>query len=705
MRENPPGSGNRKFAPPLIVMLAVVHLLLTATLAYQLQSRVVLLEPFKGPARYFLSLGLTLFLVSWADFLLYVAFGWGRPEAWLSWGVLLVPLLCFFGIPGWRGAGRSPPFLPAMIQSLRDFRRWNYWFLFLAGFVLIRFYLSLTVDDAGLIWCNFNFFDTPFHLSVTNAFLESPRFPPMDLDMAPYPLKYHFLADFHLARLVRLGLPALKAIWLMNLVSGTVMIASLWAVFDRWLGLPARWVMLAGFVFLFLNPALVNLVHYFAYHPPFLNAQHIFYGLLGFQYFNFEASLGNLLEPQRGLLFTLPIVFLILHALFGEQGVPVPEQTVPQARVRTLQAFMLICLLPFAHIVAFPVLALSALPALWRHRRWLLSRAWWWGPVLVIGVLQLLYFCAYGPPTNPGYSGWDVGATLPLGEFAGLPRLARRLVFWFFVNGDFFFWGVVFAASALCFRAGPAAKAGSSGRVRQFLRQWGWYFAVCAGFFVLINFYRYSFVWGDSNKFVLFFNLGLTLVIVLGAAQWLGRRSRALSYVFWWFFFLLCAVPPAYNFYWRILLTDHDMILLFTQNDLDAAQWLKTAMQPGDVILTSANDQIHFVTSLAGRPTRVGIYGGSNPYRPDGLGETIRRIYEGGEFQLLPQLNTRFVCISAQERRHYRLHPKWDELMTKGTAVVFHAGGDIDDNTSVYIFDSNRLCAAESAPSVEPQTN
>ena len=344
-------------------MAPAFYLLSVAVLAFQLQRRVALLEPFRGLPRYLFSLGLTLFLVNWADFALYALLGWGTPKACCSWLVVLGPIAGFAyadrcrlitGAAAWTGP--SDP-VRAVLRRWSNLRHWNGWFLFFAAFVLVRSCLSLTVDDAGLVWSNFSYFDTPFHLSVTNAFLQSPRFPPTDLNMAPFPLKYHFLADYHVAHLVRLGLPALQAIWLMNVISNLVMTGAVWGAFERWLGLTARWTMLACLVFLFLNPSLLNLLHYFVYHPPFYHPDRPFYGLMAFQYFNFERLMANFLEPQRALLFTLPIVLLILQALFGPEEATAENAADPARRARrTLWVFALICLLPFAHIVAFAVM-------------------------------------------------------------------------------------------------------------------------------------------------------------------------------------------------------------------------------------------------------------------------------------------------------------------------------------------------------------
>lgn len=212
-------------------------------------------------------------------------------------------------------------------------------------------------------------------------------------------------------------------------------------------------------------------------------------------------------------------------------------------------------------------------------------------------------------------------------------------------------------------------------------------------FFLLINFYRYSFDWGDSNKLVFFLNLGLTLVITLGAAQWSGRRHRYLSHALWGFFFVLAVAPPAYSFYANVLKPGQGdgTVLLFEKNGRRAAQWLDSNLEPDDVVLTAAYNTMHFVTPLAGQPTLAGIYGDSNPYRQNERLEEIRRIYEAGDLTLLKKLGIDYVCVSRNERRKYQLHPSWTRFIETGTGLVFSAGEGPEDYHSVYIFDAHRL--------------
>ncbi len=661
-------------------MLVAVYLVLLGVLAVHLRPRIPLLAALPGFPGYLASLGVTLFLADWINFLAHALAGW----SWIYWTLAWATPALALGVLS-RRSTNSLSKLRNLLRQLASVRTWNGCFLFFLGFVLLRFYTGIVIDDDDRVWVNYNFVDTAFHLSVVNAFLEADRFPPMDLDMAGYPLKYHFLADFFVAHLAQMGAPRIGAMWLMNLISASVLVGTIWSVFARWLQLPPRWILLAGLLFLFLNTSLVNLLHFLWLRPPFFNVSDFYYGLFWFPYFNFEAMLTNLFEPQRALLFTMPIALLVLHAIFHP---PAPASS----PTHVLPAFIVICLLPLAHIVAFAVLAACMIPTLWLHRTWFLSQWRAWLPFFALGLLQLLYLQSYGPPTHPAYSSWDATTSLPLDEYTIFPRYLRRLVFWFFVNGDFLGWAAFFVGLAFLLRLIARSHQRDPGApLLRFLHRWRWYFTICLAIFAVINFYRYSFSWGDSNKFVLFLNLGLALVITLGAARWIGTRLAPLSLAFWWFFTVLCVTPHAYGFYRNILAQSHGKILLFEPNGRAAARWLQSINRPDELVITAPYNLIHFVTPLAGLPTLAGIYADSNPYRQDEREAQIRRIYEQADFALLRELDAAYVCISRNERRKITLHPRWIQFMQDRTAVAFHAGGGPDDYHSVYIFDVRRL--------------
>ncbi len=651
-------------------MLAIAYVGLVAVLAYHLQNRVRLLDGFAGVFRYLFSLGLTLFLVNWLNFLLYVALGWGRPYLAASWAGLLAAVV-YLVVAQSRGPA-APPGPPLHVRAAGFLTsRWDIPCLVVFGMVLIRFYVGLDSDEENSLWSTFNFDDTAFHLSVTNALLNAGRFPPMDLDMAPYPLKYHFLVDFWLAHLRRLDAPLVVAVHAMNCLSATIMVGALWAALKRWLGLSSRWTMLACLIFLFFNTALINVIHYLWFRPPYFRPGEPIEGLLLYPYFNFESSLLDMFSPQRGLLFTFPVALLVLDAIFGRPAGPAPEAGAAAARTRTLEALVLVCLLPFSHIVTFAVLALMVVPRLWEHRRWLAPRFAVWLPATVLLALQLLYLAAYGPSPHPDYAAWGAASALPLEEFASVPWVFRRALFWFFIDGDFLFWGGLFAAGALL-RRERASPLG------EFLRRWGWYFAVCGFFFLVVNYYRYSFEWGDSNKFILFLNLGLTMVIVLGAAGLRGRVGLAFSRGLRIFLLVLCVAPPAYRLVASVLAEPYGSVMLFHGNERAAARWLRTSTRPTDIVLTGAYGTFHFVSALAGRPVLAGIYGDSNPYHQEGRAEEIRRVYEEADLAALRRLNPQYLCISRFERDRYRLHPVWEQLARRPGVTVFHAGAPGD---------------------------
>jgi hypothetical protein len=672
-------------------MFAALYIGLVAVLAYQLRNRILLLDGFTGVFQYLLSLGLTLFLVTWLNFLLYFICGWGVVRLVAAWAAVLAAILCL-----WFVRTASPPAAPLATRAKVLLGvKWDFWCLFVFLFVLVRFYSGLDFDDNDWLWSTFNFDDTPYHLSVTNALLNAHRFPPMDLDAATYPLKYHFMADFWLAHLQRQGTRAVFTIFGMNFLSGLILVGALWGVFKKWLKLPSRWVMLACVMFLFLNTSLINVLHYFWFRPDYFRPESVFDGLLLFPYFNFESLLNNLFNPQRGLLFTFPVGLLVLNAVFGGTAGYAAEQGLDFRRTRTLQALVLVCLLPFSHIVTFVVLACCLAPQAWEHRRWLLQRYWVCLPALTLAGLQLFYLVAYGPAPHPEHSAWDASAALPLQEFKTVPAIFRRALFWFFIDGDFLFWGSLIAATAFLRPSQPSPDAAPGLPLRDFLRQWRWYFAVCGLSFLGINFYRYSFDWGDSNKFVLFLNFGLTMVIVLGAASLRGGLGRILSRILWLFFFVLCVVPPAYQLAASILAEPYGSVLLFHGNDRAAAEWLRESTQSSDIVLTGAYGSIHFVSSLAGRPVLAGLYGDSNPYRQDQHSEDIRRIYEEGDLQALRKLNPRYVCISRYERSFYKLNPCWQEFIRKPGVLLFQAGV-VEDAYAAYILDARRLLEQES---------
>lgn len=664
-----------------VILLIELSLMGGLALAVRRSSACLGFEAIPG---FLTAFGITIFGLSWAWFILYVVLGWSYTY-----------ILCSLGLPGFLVIWLQREIRHAIHQlilgikngALATFRSQAIFFALII-FVSLRFIFGIRVDENGLVWCNFNFVDTPYHLSVVNAFVRSNVFPPIDLNATPYPLKYHFLSDFFVAHFVRLGASPLRTLWLLNIIGGVVLIGSLWAAASKWLKVSARWVLLGCVVFLFLNTSLVNLIHYWLLRPDFFNSKSPFVGILMFPYFNFEFTLTNMFEPQRGLLFSMPIAFPILDVCFPAQPNKIFSASHSVYQIRVLRAFCLICLLPFAHIVTFAVTCLCFVPMLWKNRAWFGVKYVFWAPALALGLSQLLYLFYYGPPQSSSYSGWDALRSIPLESFQVFPRIGRFVIFWIFVNGDFFVWGLGIIAWVLVSSwLRPKVNYNPS---LVFLVEWRWYFVVCGFCFLLINFYRYSASWGDSNKFVLFLNLGLALAIASGAAQ-LNKTRKGCANIIWVFLITLSIAPAAYEFYSGIVIAPHGKILMFRKSEQAAAKWLRDFVGSSEVVLTGAYDIVHFVTPLGGAPTLAGIYADSNPYLQPSRAEQIRRIYEDAAFELLDKLNVRYICVSVNERSKYKLHYRWSEMMKSGQGIAFHAGGGIEDFESVYIFDCRAL--------------
>jgi hypothetical protein len=414
-----------------------------------------------------------------------------------------------------------------------------------------------------------------------------------------------------------------------------------------------------------------------------------------FPYFNFESHLNNLLEPQRGLLFSLPVILAILHICFGATSasnsvaVDSAKEYIINERRRTLAAFAGICLMPFAHVVAFIMLVPCLLPRLWRERACWIRQPAGLLVFFVIGLAQLYYIKVYGPPLYHNYAAWDATQHMALRDFAFLPPPFPRLAFWIAVNGDFFLWGGLFAL--LAFATGRVAPLVYKrlNPLRSFLHLWKVYFIVCIAAFVLINFFRYAPNWGDSNKFTFFLNLGLSLFVALGVAN-TGSVSRPLFY----FFLSITLFAPMWDFYAKIIRENARTHLLFHPHTRVAARWLDANLTRDARLVTAESTDTHFVTALTGRAVLAGIYSNTNPYVSQSLRASIRSIYEDANLNLLNDLNVDYIFISSHERSRYRLHSFWRQRIEDNKSLSFSIGRP-DDHNSIFIMDVTKLLGSQ----------
>jgi hypothetical protein len=208
---------------------------------------------------------------------------------------------------------------------------------------------------------------------------------------------------------------------------------------------------------------------------------------------------------------------------------------------------------------------------------------------------------------------------------------------------------------------------------------------VCGTAFLIINFYRYTPNWGDSNKFVFFLNLGLSLIIAKGISC-SGAAARPLLV----FFLALTIVPSLWDFHTKIFHDSARTHLLFHPNHKIASRWLDTHLPPNCRLVTAEATDTHFVTSLTGRAVLAGIYSNTNPYVSERLRMSIQDVYENANLDALNDLDVDYLFISSHERSRYRLHSYWSKQMGRPDVIAFSIGR-AEDHQSVFIIDVKQL--------------
>lgn len=655
-------------------MTGALFYFLILTLAWPAGFRLRMLDGWNGMARLAASVALAQFFGTWFAFAVYLVLGLTP----IALGVATASLVVL-NILLWRSYLQSSEAIgilardSALVAKAKPFSRCTQLFWtelpFLVYFLLFVFPMvtGLAVESDGVVRFRFNFIDSAFHLSIARSFLAHPRFPPMDLNMAGNPLNYHFMADFLLAFLSEGRLDLASTMRDLNAVQGVVSAVVFWNVVKRLLKKPAPAITLAVCAMsMFMLPFCSNFLHSTLFQTPYWPRQSLF-DRLTFPYFNFEYSILYLLEPQRSLFFVFPLILLVMDGL---------NSLWQEFHPRFLgEILWIIGLLPFSHSAAFLVLSAYAVPFVlgYARRSPLKAALLIWGPVALAG-FQLLYIKGLTPAAYPGFSGWDAQNYIPLRDFSTLLQPLRIVAFWLSVNGESFLLGGLGVLMAWCSRNRPREQKIQFPSV-------GYFLAVSFLFFLLINFYRISPNWGDSNKFVMFLNFWLAVIVGQQLARLFEERrrwARALIGMV-----LLMAIGPyVIDSVVRIRRTRET---LFSDSDVLAADWIARHTNPNDLFMTAAGGQLHFVTSLAGRPVLQGIYSEVLPYRNEGVRQAIRELYEDGNLDILRHSPIRYVVVSWPERNRYRLNALFNDYR----AVVYTT--DSGRGNVIRIYDAGQL--------------
>lgn len=600
-----------------------------------MQQLTVLAE---GPPlfRIFGSVALANYFAAWLGFCVYLVCGMNVSALALATTMVLGANLWL-----WRRSATPVPCenapsltVSTVLQAIRG-RLWLITFVLLFVF---PFLVGVSVHENGGLSIHFNFVDTAGHLSIARSFLGAARFPPLDLDIAGKPLNYHFLSDFLLAFISQDGLTPERVLVELNILGAFVTAVVLWESISKWLRpAPSLSIAISCALFCFAIPILPNFLHFAVLAPPSDGTS--WSSRLLYPFFNFEHTLQNLFEPQRSFLFSFPVILLILTGLIDLWSAWRPA--------KAIELIWLIALLPFAHATSFLVLGVCGAAVLARHwKDW--GRLW---PAvalpLVVALAQLAYIKLCCPGFTPQYSGWDVGERLSSQEIAWIPHLFRRAVFWILVDGDFLVTGLIAAGVLLLRRQRPENRAYTRSAFLPLL-------AIFVSFFLLINFYRFSRNWGDSNKFVLFLNLWIAVLVghqfSSFARDW--RAKCAAIFVLVWIL-----APHLFNVVAHLR---RDRVL-FSGEDALAATWIKGHTEPAEVFVTCTSKPMNLVTALAGRTTLHGIFAYNHPYYEEEIANGIRRLYEYVDWKVLENHPARYILVGPQERAMYRISPVFDD--------------------------------------------
>jgi NPCBM/NEW2 domain len=596
----------------------------------------------------------------WSAWLVYLL-------AWCSSGLHLwtvidaLGLILLFNFYAWRTWRRDFAWFSSLLTFDRRF--WRTYFIF-PVVVTALFIFGVWISREGDILYQGNFTDLAFHMSTTSAFLEQSAFPPLNPQFAPAKLSYHFMADFFAAILCRGGFSlfyGMKAPMVLFAFSLSALTCHFFHVILK----RSQAAVYACILFLFGHVGFFNLVYGLAGHPvgngPLsLGSWSQVEDHLIYPYFNFLNVVIDFFEPQPPFLYGFPLALLALLILFRKYSRPAPTDR------GTYFVIALVALLPLFHMHSFlvlaPLLALFLLSEGWLGPIFATARdpgAYPAAPdpdfcgrvsvkvvaVMLAGLAVVLQFAfILSQRKAPGFSAFDVGDRL--GALPEIPTFlhAQRLWFWIRAAGMPFVLGLTgfFLAPTFQVRRQDADR-----RVNLALLA---LFAITSGYFVLINFYRFTPNWGDSNKFFLYWDLLLCLYAGRLLAR-LAAASRPLKAAAWVLLLLGAIIPTALELSMR---WQRGPSTLFTACDRATADWIRQHTPPDAVFLT-ANTYTHYVPALAGRRVVNGSYTRETGFADDAIEALVSRAYREANPAVISTVPVNYLVVGPDEMGRYHV--------------------------------------------------
>ncbi|MBF0516919.1 MAG: hypothetical protein HQK97_07340 [Nitrospirae bacterium] len=484
-----------------------------------------------------------------------------------------------------------------------------------------------------------------YHMSMVSSFANHMGFPPLNPQCAWQPLSYHYLVDFHSAVLHISGLPLYLSVEIPQILFSFAL-AGLVCHFYKTILEEEGKALFAAMFFVGGHIGFFNLLFAAVGFPAAVTTfdGSSWAGIkeqMLFSFMNFLNITINFFQPQRPFLFGFPMSLIILSSLYDTL---VKHDEINYWRLMTVS--LLTGLLPLFHVHSFmvvaPVVCVSAFYLCPDRRRTASALL----PVL-LGVIQI--WLILSGPKGANYSGFDVH-TLGGGlrEMMVLnSALIARILFWIRAAGAPLILGT--AAAYLYFRQNRDFSC-ISGSKNIFLMV---FLIVNCSYFIIINFYRFTPNWGDSNKFFLY--LSLCMSIFMGSIAWgifnsggVATKSAVIATI------MAAGVLPQAVEHYAIFFTKPSGVL-YTGCDVKAAQWIKANTAANAVFLTD-NGIVHFVAPLTGRAVVDGAYNRETGYANPERENEIKKIFSTAEAWLIKKYNIDFIVVSRYERAAFAVN-------------------------------------------------
>jgi hypothetical protein len=513
-------------------------------------------------------------------------------------------------------------------------------------FIMPFFIFGFWESKAGDIMYLGNYTDLSYHISMISSFLEQNIFPPENPQYAGAKLAYHFMVNFHSAILNMGGFNIFLSVFLPQVLFAFALATMLYYFYRKISGNELS-TFFSVSLFIMGHIAFFNFL--FALFGQSLadmkfdiTSWHSVKEYLLFPYFNFLDPIINYFHPQRPFLFAFPLALIILsniYAIFIQEEV--------QLKNLIFLSF-LVGLLPLFHIHTFivivPIFVLTVIFKSNTIKKTILSLL----PImLAIGQIWFLI----SQPKALNFSGFDVnelgGGLTELNIL--FPPLLSRIIFWIRVAGFPLILG--FIGVFFYFRENKDFSLKSlEGRKNIILSI---FFLIFLAFFLLINFYRISPNWGDSNKIFLYFNLMLSLFAGILLKEWFekNRLGKVLSIVLIMISSILPSLLEASSIFIR------PGAVLFSACDRNTANWIKINT-PNNAIFLTSDDVIHYVPSLGGRKVVNGSYTWQTGFeKPEARGD-VKKIYLTGDQNILQKYNISYILVGPQEKRNFMVNER-----------------------------------------------